>query len=120
MASSALPSNHKNGVIFCISFCSYFRPLLAINVLTMPHPLDLHDPGPCEHLINDSVITDTNTMSMLRPDQFFGAVRERVLGQSLNFSQHALNLARRQFPKVLPGRGPPLNAKGGHLASTPP
>ena len=51
----------------------YFQnlPLTPIDIFSVPHALDCHDPGVREHLVNDSVIPKSNAIGMLSPCQLF-------------------------------------------------
>ena len=65
-----------------------------------------------DDFINNAIIAETNSIRVLRPTQFFDAVRKGVFRQIFDGLDNPLARARGQFSEILAGGFLPLNAKG--------
>jgi len=78
----------------------------------MPHTLNFYQLQFDNDFINNAIIAETNTVRVLRPSQFFHAVRKGIFRQISNGLDNSPLDAGWQFAQILARGFLPLNAKG--------
>jgi hypothetical protein len=58
--------------------------MLSVNISTMPDPYDRHNKFSTVDIIDDSIITNTYSVCMIRSYELLAACRHRVISKTIN------------------------------------